>query len=121
MILRPPGSTRTDTLCPYTTLFRSTRGRFRRFERMAVDPVRDAILLPQQIVVAIVGTHHRGLSFPHGWRRQRSCDCWHIGRLGLLCRGGCHRGSSEEHTSELQSLMRLSYAVFRMKKKTTHN
>src|SRR3546814_5282306 len=92
MIRRPPRSTRTDTLFPYTTLFRSdgTARVGRRDEpaaRIRVDP---------------------------GARRRRS------GATLLL--GGCRRRvpspRSEEHTSELQSLMRISYAVFCLKKKT---
>src|SRR3546814_10628417 len=71
MIRRPPRSTRTDTLFPYTTLFRSTR------------PCR-------------------GRTGP-GRQRVRHAAA-----------------RSEEHTSELQSLMRISYAVFCLKKKTNH-
>src|SRR3546814_9449759 len=89
MIRRPPRSTRTDTLFPYTTLFRSVRA----------------------------GT---------GATRRRIPD------IGRRC---CGRGTqqsdarpfylpalsrSEEHTSELQSLMRISYAVFCLKKKNIH-
>src|SRR3546814_16617342 len=73
MIRRPPRSTRTDTLFPYTTLFRSTR------PGPPPWPPRSS---------------WRGRCTPHPWR----------------CR-------SEEHTSELQSLMRISYAVFCLKKK----
>src|SRR3546814_4537117 len=88
MIRRPPRSTRTDTLLPYTTLFRSLRGigpRLRRAWRAG-------------------GADGR---FPAGagsCRRQR------------MRAAGFRR--SEEHTSELQSLMRISYAVFCLKKKT---
>src|SRR3546814_7673788 len=71
MIRRPPRSTRTDTLFPYTTLFRSARHRGRR---RSPQPTQEA--------------------------RERGRD------------------RSEEHTSELQSLMRISYAVFCFKKKT---
>src|SRR3546814_9064071 len=79
MIRRPPRSTRTDTLFPYTTLFRSTTGR-------RTPPAS-------------------------GPRRGRcaSSRCW---RAASISR-------SEEHTSELQSLMRISYAVFCLKKKKT--
>src|SRR3546814_8849091 len=81
MIRRPPRSTRTDTLFPYTTLFRSPKG---------VAP-HDDILAPVELFV------HREEARPR----------------------------SEEHTSELQSLMRISYAVFCLKKKkkikTTHH
>src|SRR3546814_4704981 len=76
MLRRPPRSTRTDTLFPYTTLFRSA-GTADRPDLGARLAVRAAV---------------RGAA-----------------------RGGGHR--SEEHTSELQSLMRISYAVFCLKKK----
>src|SRR3546814_3601426 len=89
MIRRPPRSTRTDTLFPYTTLFRSYSTHC-----MASDPCSSRC--------APAWTRHRG--------------CWP--------RPGCRSpkyprpaGRSEEHTSELQSLMRISYAVFCLKKK----
>src|SRR3546814_8635640 len=88
MIRRPPRSTRTDTLFPYTTLFRSVGGggiesaardaRYRAFNELAAQAGVQHILLAQ------------------------------------------HRNRSEEHTSELQSLMRISYAVFCLKKKKTN-
>src|SRR3546814_3042111 len=103
MIRRPPRSTRTDTLFPYTTLFRSRSpelpGQSRRIDR-SVQPAR---------VRAPAGAgHHAGGSW------------WAAGRVDVR-RSGPVR--SEEHTSELQSLMRISYAVFCLKKKkrkTTH-
>src|SRR3546814_12192497 len=87
MIRRPPRSTRTDTLFPYTTLFRSVAG-----EQADVGLVEPLI---QQIVD----------------RRLHP--------LGVVEHGDGLRpcGRSEEHTSELQSLMRISYAVFCLKKK----
>src|SRR3546814_5116456 len=102
MVRRPPKSTRTDTLFPYTTLFRS-----------AADGL---------------GVLARGL-----WRGDAAGLG---GGLGWLARAGAadlgldyrHRRvlrrrpvRSEEHTSELQSLMRISYAVFCLKKKKPHN
>src|SRR3546814_12625436 len=83
MIRRPPRSTRTDTLFPYTTLFRSHR-------------------LPALAARRPAG--HR----PGPAQGQRGAA--HRGRQRALQR-------SEEHTSELQSLMRISYAVFCLKKK----
>src|SRR3546814_1082951 len=82
MIRRPPRSTRTDTLFPYTTLFRSPFPIARR-------PIRDR------------DHRHvrRGRPYP-----RTACSRWRNAR-------------SEEHTSELQSLMRISYAVFCLKKK----
>src|SRR3546814_1062447 len=91
MIRRPPRSTRTDTLFPYTTLFRSPRRR--RPDDADPRPCRRC-------------SDHR--SPPSDPRRMR-----HTPR---------HCLRSEEHTSELQSLMRISYAVFCLKKKTkTHH
>src|SRR3546814_5501809 len=89
MIRRPPRSTRTDTLFPYTTLFRSADRRAAR---------ADANL--------------RQVAAPAGPRQtnQRACP-YHRRRPA-----GEHP-RSEEHTSELQSLMRISYAVFCLKKK----
>src|SRR3546814_5027852 len=92
MIRRPPRSTRTDTLFPYTTLFRSVLRR------------------------RVTGGRRRCLSLCRSGCRQRK-------NPPLPCR----RLRSEEHTSELQSLMRISYAVFCLKKKNnnqntkTHN
>src|SRR3546814_4503893 len=82
MIRRPPRSTRTDTLFPYTTLFRSGRG---VVSADGAEPAKVSIVGDNVIEVAV----------------------------------GNDR--SEEHTSELQSLMRISYAVFCLKKKKTKN
>src|SRR3546814_8197753 len=117
MILRPPRSTRTDTLFPYTTLLRS------------------ASLRPPRYRTPTPSTRARSTS-----RAERQY------RLRPPCRASCaahrandplaeaaslrrslHRSSalpeqrSEEHTSELQSLMRISYAVFCLKKKKKQN
>src|SRR3546814_9908003 len=90
MIRRPPRSTRTDTLCPYTTLFRSRLylGRGAPRDRLSARA-----------------------------RPRRDDDRADVGRRQAA--GGEVR--SEEHTSELQSLMRISYAVFCLKKKKTNN
>src|SRR3546814_2715877 len=90
MIRRPPRSTRTDTLFPYTTLFRST-------PRRVVRAPRDR---PENRFV------DREKS---PWERSRG-HSRRPHRSGMPAR-------SEEHTSELQSLMRISYAVFCLKKK----
>src|SRR3546814_3606361 len=103
MIRRPPRSTRTDTLFPYTTLFRSVlridRQRARRRDEHAgigaETQVRDGEQHLLMIGIDIVGARD---------------DARRIGRAGHLQR-------SEEHTSELQSLMRISYAVFCLKQK----
>src|SRR3546814_15596780 len=90
MIRRPPRSTRTDTLFPYTTLFRSQQ--------------------------------RPGLPEPRQRGPGRDEDQGHQGQVqeqARLERGHRPRHRSEEHTSELQSLMRSSYAVFCLKKKKT--
>src|SRR3546814_2439950 len=94
MIRRPPRSTRTDTLFPYTTLFRSDHRRGRIGGRHHVQ---------QDGRFGAEGTHHRNP--PGKLATQQVAE--HVGR-------------SEEHTSELQSLMRISYAVFCLKKKINH-
>src|SRR3546814_7425147 len=98
MIRRPPRSTRTDTLFPYTTLFRSALR---------------AVLRPR----------------PPGGGRGRGRHL-HLARVRarlrelvdprVRVRAGGAPPRSEEHTSELQSLMRISYAVFCLKKKNKH-
>src|SRR3546814_3661032 len=93
---RPPRSTRTDTLVPYTTLFRS-----RQPEQAAIGAFGDA---GEQGVAVSVDRGERDLVRPDSIRHRGV----HHGR----------RARSEEHTSELQSLMRISYAVFCLKKKT---
>src|SRR3546814_3065272 len=97
---RPPRSTRTDTLFPYTTLFRS-RQDFpgKRIVNALVD-------LPFALPTAVAGIALTALYADNGW----------FG--GLLAPLGIKVAfRSEEHTSELQSLMRISYAVFCLKKK----
>src|SRR3546814_6806776 len=100
MIRRPPRSTRTDTLFPYTTLFRSFLSQLeRQFGRDGKRAWYDSAAW-------------RAYGPRYGQGTLRS--------LRLLWRPADQR--SEEHTSELQSLMRISYAVFCLKKKTTiHN
>src|SRR3546814_9704081 len=99
MIRRPPRSTRTDTLFPYTTLFRS-----RRHARHDERPPHRPRLCDREI---------RGAARAAG--RGAGAD----GRQRRQCARRAGRGRSEEHTSELQSLMRISYAVFCLKKKKT--
>src|SRR3546814_9701605 len=107
MIRRPPRSTRTDTLFPYTTLFRSDEQK-----AVAQDTIADVNasgLWPGKVVTEVEAAgpfweaepeHQDYLErIPHGY------TCHFVRR-------------SEEHTSELQSLMRIPYAVFCLKKKT---
>src|SRR3546814_10789801 len=96
MIRRPPRSTRTDTLFPYTTLFRSPEHRLVQAE---IDDLSLAgsVARPQRHQHADGAVHPRHIVAERG-RSRRLYD------------------RSEEHTSELQSLMRISYAVFCLKK-----
>src|SRR3546814_4165231 len=112
MIRRPPRSTRTDTLFPYTTLFRSSRGH----RQQSVDH-------PELIDAKITQVELRP-----GWEAKQEYYSTN-GYMGspepqdrildfkyqIDVDGNTNR--SEEHTSELQSLMRISYAVFCLKKK----
>src|SRR3546814_2148061 len=103
---RPPRSTRTDTLFPYTTLFRSAQPEIARLQRAAV-PVSGAPTFSRSIAgrVAIVTGAASGMG--------------RATALLLASEGAKVAVRSEEHTSELQSLMRISYAVFCLKKKKT--
>src|SRR3546814_4462182 len=104
MIRRPPRSTRTDTLFPYTTLFRS-----RRLDRRP-HPARRVVqrLVPEVIGIGMVVVHAPGDVAPV------PAD---VDVLGLRREHERIDRRSEEHTSELQSLMRISYAVFCLKTK----
>src|SRR3546814_10772276 len=111
MLRRPPRSTRSDTLCPYTTLFRSRNQQWRRqvnapFKAAGLREPFNAFVCDEDTLELI-----RVAAGDMGWPVEK-----------------CHKGGlrnavqrSEEHTSELQSLMRISYAVFCLKKKNrTH-
>src|SRR3546814_5495385 len=101
MIRRPPRSTRTDTLFPYTTLFRSRHREVGLDAALRVQPlgIDDASRRHRHVVGADALQHSLGVAALNA----------------ELSEGGEVR--SEEHTSELQSLMRISYAVFCLKKK----
>src|SRR3546814_5871339 len=135
MLRRPPRSTRTDTLFPYTTLFRS------RFEMadggtLFLDEIGDMPLAMQVKILRVLQER----SFERvGANRSSHCDvriiaATHRNLEEAIIKGGFRedlyyrlnvfpieapplRERSEEHTSELQSLMRISYAVFCLKKK----
>src|SRR3546814_2129460 len=117
MIRRPPRSTRTDTLFPYTTLFRSLEVQF----------------LQRHVLHAF--TQHEVRAHAHFDRMAFECGMRHLEiealRGGVVieavvlhlldpARHAARPDRSEEHTSELQSLMRISYAVFCLKKKKHH-
>src|SRR3546814_5663062 len=95
MIRRPPRSTRTDTLFPYTTLFRLQH---------QIAPAR----FGRQVLCKDAVIHREGSSHADAGDRPQDQQ-------------PAEGGRSEEHTSELQSLMRISYAVFCLKKKKNKN
>src|SRR3546814_2752689 len=97
MTRRPPRSTRTDTLFPYTTLFRS-----HLTDRLGVTwgPERNGC----RDLIGFTAEQRRAFS-----KRARAIE--------TVLEAGDEAARSEEHTSELQSLMRISYAVFCLKKK----
>src|SRR3546814_3884695 len=114
MIRRPPRSTRTDTLFPYTTLFRSGD-----LEIMG-DAYHGAVLIVRKHLKSFHDTRAvLAVEIARGLVAQD--------QPGVVCKRARDRhpltlpARSEEHTSELQSLMRISYAVFCLKKKTNDN
>src|SRR3546814_5581029 len=115
MIRRPPRSKRTDTRFPYTTLFRSQIGRVCRlagveFLGRIVGRCRER--QAEQVAQLVAPTFGPQIGGIHAQERLPAVeprrDTDHAQEIG---------GRSEEHTSELQSLMRISYAVFCLKKK----
>src|SRR3546814_2447393 len=120
MIRRPPRSTRTDTLFPYTTLFRSARSGVSAaaapalFHLGGLCGVSAALARP---VHAGVRRRDQGGADRRAGARERRHGAipdlllWHAAIVGDPS-GGRGDARSEEHTSELQSLMRISYAVF---------
>src|SRR3546814_7175911 len=95
MIRRPPRSTRTDTLFPYTTLFRS--------EGLSLHSIGMALSrTPYEL-------------------RLSTSEVWNTEFRYTRKTSQCRMQRSEEHTSELQSLMRISYAVFCLKKKKKYH
>src|SRR3546814_9592533 len=123
MIRRPPRSTRTDTLFPYTTLFRSLvtekatgASSLTEFAARLATPRAIWLMVPVGAVDVTIAE-----LLPHLERDDILIDGGNtnyvddIRRAGELAAQGIRR--SEEHTSELQSLMRISYAVFCLKKK----
>src|SRR3546814_2787375 len=110
MIRRPPRSTRTDTLFPYTTLFRSVL-----WDRATGQPVHPAIVWQDRRTSAFCQQHQDR----NDWLNEKTGllldPYFSATKLAWLL------DRSEEHTSELQSLMRISYAVFCLKKNTTYS
>src|SRR3546814_10900339 len=121
MIRRPPRSTRTDTLFPYTTLFRSDQ-RLKCLRRSA--EISGLILRSAQQSPPLDVERLKGQQPVEPLRRKRIVAAFIMQHAGEQHHGGntvhTAAGRSEEHTSELQSLMRISYAVFCLKKKTNN-
>src|SRR3546814_1291694 len=113
MIRRPPRSTRTDTLFPYTTLFRSNASiSFGIEEAILLSPARGEGSISDRAATEQESSGRIGLH-----ERAQAIDR-RIPLIGNPVETDPDVGErSEEHTSELQSLMRISYAVFCLKKK----
>src|SRR3546814_2636186 len=116
MIRRPPRSTRTDTLFPYTTLFRSCHG------------VGQLNFATRTFFLIFQYAHHLWLKdiapgYDEVGRRRSRRGLFDTMKISSSAAGSSVGSGivtrSEEHTSELQSLMRISYAVFCLKKKKT--
>src|SRR3546814_9637270 len=145
MTLRPPSSTRTDTLFPYSTLVRSNGIGFPLWLRGFVRPKSLRPRHAEQLRLRLQPSRRARISGDAVLQRLRRFRCFaqrhaaahqhdpavDVGGIGLQLGFEAanhaldHRvlltlGRSEEHTSELQSLMRISYAVFCLKKKKTN-
>src|SRR3546814_4923429 len=115
MIRRPPKSTRTDTLYPYTTLFRSD-------PQKSAERVREGKQHHQQDARPVChAVSAKCWGRQRGWNAKRGERHAHRIRIGKARADNADEERSEEQTSELQSLMRISYAVFCLTKKTTKN
>src|SRR3546814_3545949 len=120
MIRRPPRSTRTDTLFPYTTLFRSDEPNRRPDDRRHAHRATAVDVRPSRRISAAPAA--TGKVHPPTCLTCKEKTMTYVRltiALGLAAlTAACGKKRSEEHTSELQSLMRISYAVFCLKKKT---
>src|SRR3546814_1402318 len=129
MIRRPPRSTRTDTLFPYTTLFRSDINRTKPLIRLILNQVgrrltedlqakgnrhRLLLMLDEFPALGRLDFFESALAFMAGYGLKAFLIAQSLNQIEKAY------GRSEEHTSELKSLMRNSYAVFCLKKKK-HN
>src|SRR3546814_10843203 len=131
MSRRPTRSTRTDTRFPYTTLFRSCRTACSPACPAAVPPAsassqrkRRRAALPGRwpVVILIGGWRRRGFAPDDEVAASASVELGHRAQLfqqRAICLAVGRQARSEEHTSELQSLMRISYAAFCLKTNNT--
>src|SRR3546814_10340719 len=123
MIRRPPRSTRTDTLFPYTTLFRSAR-----LSLICVNPLFHDLGHTTRVFChqTLDSVQLSVIAFARAWQQNALRPAEADAIIGQFAIQAAHASQlyitqasklrSEEHTSELQSLMRISYAVFYMKK-----
>src|SRR3546814_4868411 len=128
-IRRPPRYTRTDTPCPFTTLFRSLVASAQAGSREALDQLvrrwqprlaAHALRLTGERDLAMDAVQLAWGAIVKGIARledPRAFPAWAYRIASRACAGEIGHARSEEHTSELQSLMRISYAVFCLKKK----
>src|SRR3546814_9234721 len=118
MIRRPPRSTRTDTRFPYTTLFRSALRGAAEQDRRSEAPMNGNLEALNMAAGMMYGDVHAISAPPPKLKKDRkkldAAKAIERPKMNWMSR-------SEEHTSELQSLMRISYAVFCLKKKKTRN
>src|SRR3546814_9452376 len=123
MIRRPPRSTRTDTLFPYTTLFRSAcrqhdHHRSLRPEGHPRDNERTGLAVTPGTMQESTQTRPAPAGEQAVWRVNGArVSAWRAWDGEVVVYDDLSGDRSEEHTSELQSLMRISYAVFCLKKK----
>src|SRR3546814_1094850 len=112
MIRRPPRSTRTDTLFPYTTRFRSV---LRVVHQRAEERRRERVQIRLRFANNVTGDEFRRVF-------EGMNEAVQFAQNGVrnMPRGTRFAVGSEEHTSELPSLMRISYSVFCLKKEKTH-
>src|SRR3546814_7891805 len=127
MLRRPPRSTRPDTLFPYTTLFRSGLGLWVRLKLTETPAFAEAMAKapPPRVPFASLFRHHMRATLAGTFAVVACFAIFYIATAFALGYGTTQAGidrevflaiRSEEHTSELQSLMRISYAVFCLKK-----
>src|SRR3546814_5497920 len=116
MIRLPPRSTRTDTLLPYTTLFRSVV-----VICTGICQHRDTMNQTDDKVVPRTGSSPFRTVREREVERAEKRQAVLVAAVRMFNERGFHATRSEEHTSELQSLMRISYAVFCLKKTKQNN
>src|SRR3546814_18772913 len=124
MIRRPPRSTRTDTLFPYTTLFRSKSKLEELGFTLSDNEIQDAFVRFKDLADAKKDVYDEDIIALVDDAVLRHNDRLRFVSLQVICGSKGPQTAelerSEEHTSELQSLMRISYAVFCLKKKKTN-